>query len=488
MRATLTYLENEGSGPCAIRIIPPSEDASGRTPSHFIALIDVSESMSDENKLVNVKQCMRTLLRFLTPEDELSIITFGDTGKIVLKRGKMGAAASASAAAASIESLHTDGCTNFSAGLAYVREILDNVQASGSRLKQGLLILTDGHANGGITDPALLRKVGSNLLERFPSLSISYIAYGTDHNAELLKGMAEDARGSYSIVNDIESAAMTMGDALGSILSCVAQNVSLKTPPGTTVIGNSETYTINADGEIRLGDLFAGNEQLLLLNAANDGEWVLKGALLPSLDPFHITITEKGLDTGRNVEIELTRLRYKCAELFRRMRELATHRRGAHRSEDALKRELAEFEDKLRDELFVGHPVLEMLQMELASLKNAMENIQQPEIVSQLIQHEVYTALGRGTSQPIHVFGGGVAAALATPLSTLDVSAWNSDDEGEPGDPENLRQTMRRTQGERVLVGRAASYMSPMSSRQQRQVAAAMRNGVVGTGSTPTNI
>ena len=60
MSASLVYLEQEGSGPAALKITVPQSDV--RIATHFIALIDVSESMQDMSKLTHVKHCMSLLL------------------------------------------------------------------------------------------------------------------------------------------------------------------------------------------------------------------------------------------------------------------------------------------------------------------------------------------------------------------------------------------------------------------------------------------
>lgn len=153
--------------PCAIRLQVPSE--VNRIASHFILLVDISESMLQDSKLENVKKCASLILQFLTPEDHLSVITFGDNVQVVLKRAAVDASAK-EGIQATISALRTDGCTNLSAGLASVSEVMQ-----GETMKTGLLILTDGHANRGVSTPQHLRSMTNTLKTNFENLSIHVV-------------------------------------------------------------------------------------------------------------------------------------------------------------------------------------------------------------------------------------------------------------------------------------------------------------------------
>ena len=233
-----------------------------QTPTHFILLLDTSDSMNENNKLEHVKFCTSLMLKLMTPADKISVVTFGESSRILLSAVSTDAA-HCSSISDTISVLETDGCTNLSAGLASVTELL----ATDSGLKPMLLLLTDGHANRGVSKTDGLKQIMGRIQEQFPTLGFSVIGYGLDHNAELLKAFASDMHGAYSIVEGLEDAALTMGEALGSAISCVAQNVEIHCDPGTTVEG---PYT-SIGGIIRIGDLYSGTESLYLLKTS--GGW-----------------------------------------------------------------------------------------------------------------------------------------------------------------------------------------------------------------------
>jgi len=380
--ANITHISDTTA---ALRITTPTV-TDERTPTHFMALLDVSESMDDSNKLKHVKRCMSLLLKFLTPADELSLVAFGEESRIVLKRVAATNAAVPMMEQA-IDSLVTSGCTNLSAGLGSIREILTE---AGTTLKPGLLVLTDGHANRGVSSASDLQAIVKRLYELYPELSTSFIAYGTDHNADLLKALAEETNGKYSIVENLEDAALSMGDTLGSMISCVAQNVVVELPEGTEVEG---PWRCSA-GRLTIGDLYAGSQKLILLKKPA-GAVRVHGVSLPLLEPFNIeaAVTE---DRTRNAEIDLTRLRYRCAEFFEQLRVGGTLAAS----------ELASFRLDLGDSFLAGD-VANMLLAELASIDAAVEQVGQhgsrlqPRLRAQLTQHAAFALTGSGTSQPI---------------------------------------------------------------------------------------
>jgi Mg-chelatase subunit ChlD len=436
LTTSLTYLSTEFEGPAALRLsMPATED---RVPSHFIALTDVSESMADCDKLKHVKTCLSLLLNFMTPLDKISLVSFGENSKILLKHVKAEAAAIPMIERA-IDALAVNGCTNLSAGLASVREIMTEV--AGSHEKVGLLVLTDGYANRGVSEPPELQRIVMRMVELYPTLSFSFIAYGTDHNAELMKKMSEETAGKYSIVESLEGAALAMGDALGGIISCLAQNVLVGVPEGTTVEGPHKVV----DGNIVIGDLYAGSQKLLLLNK-KQGNIFVRGAALPLLDPFNMAVTDIKTDTARNAEVDLTRLRFTCAELFHELR-----------SGSNIAARLLAFREALNDPFLAGNAVTGMLLAELASLEAALEDIAQNHgithrLQTQLTQHEAYSSAGVGVTRPIRV-----SARVH----------WS--DRSSPGDPGAPRPEAD-----------FEDTLSPMAAPTQQRIASQMR-----TRSTP---
>lgn len=387
-------LTSQSMVPCAVRINAPA--AVDRIPTHFVLVLDVSESMMDASKLENCKRCATLMLQVMTGEDRISLITFGEDARVHLKRVPADEAHK-QVITSTIKSLHVDGCTNLSAGLGYVHEVCE-----GDTLKVGVLILTDGHANRGVSDPAGIRSIVSGLRATNDNLSVHCVAYGSDHNESLLRGIAEDCQTSYNVVNTIEDTAFAFGETLGGLMSCVYQNCAIKVPPGTKVHGPHKIL----DNSIRIGDVYAGTKPLVLIDipseAVNlvDGLEVV-GMRLPDMSRWSVHPVQTLL-AERDKDIELTGHRYTCASILRDIQNWRTLDTTAR---DAINSRITDFENAVREPFYDGHAVADLLRGEVAEMRRLLDSarggyLSAAEYVT-ATQHLTSLGLARGFSTPM---------------------------------------------------------------------------------------
>lgn len=388
-----------------------SNGSQQRLPTHFILLIDTSDSMSDCNKLENVKHSASLVLHFLGPQDRLSVVTFGDDAQTHANAVAC-TPEQKEALKAMFERIRTDGCTNLSAGLLAVRDILSRREVSLNALKTGILLLTDGHANRGVARADMLRDMVRQIHDEYPDVTLQAVGYGTEHNAELLKGVAEQTQGTYSIVDDKEGAATAIGDTLGSLFSCVAQRVAVVA--GEKVVVEGSQFKVSDTSRIQIGDLYEDSETYLLFKpevvSASAQPWgiTIHGTLLPSMNTFQtlILLEEARTEVPPAVQssITLTRIRYRVGAMFKELREF---RYGTARFRGILERVAIE-EATLQNSEFSENPVAKMLLAECASLRQAADVLQSgthhdiQDVSTRLASHEAYTNLARGTTQSIH--------------------------------------------------------------------------------------
>lgn len=387
----------DGLVPCAIRLHAPQN--VNQIATHFILLCDVSESMNDDNKLNNIKKCAELVVGVLSAQDSMSLITFGESATLHFNKVKADESNKAMMCSA-LRGLRCDGCTNLSAGLGYVREVCE-----GSDQKTGLLILTDGHANRGIYEPAGLVRLVQGLRTDFPSLSVHCVAYGTTHNADLLGGIAQESQGTYAIVNTIEDTASVFGDTLGGLMSCVLQNGCILVPEGSIVHGPQKVVRGGGICKIELGDIYAGTSPLILVDipegAINGIECItVKGMELPDLRSWKVypILVEA---EGRQIDIELVKLRYMCTDILKtlmRWRELTDDEKGVV-AEDVLK-----FKNAVLDEVYNGNTVADILRGEVSMLESTLGRARQGRLDGDervlATQHIATIGLGRGLSTP----------------------------------------------------------------------------------------
>lgn len=258
-----------------IRIKAPESDA--RSPVHLCCVIDISASMASEYKLENVKQSLRFLLDFLGPSDKISIITFSQKATVIINRVNVTNDEKENIRAR-ISLIRSISNTNLSDGIIASHECLD---LDTDIIKQGVLLLTDGVANMGLTKtPDLLRLVRTTT-NKFPGTTVSCIGYGTDHNVELLQGISAESGGSYYVVNNLEDVAAVFGDILGALMSCSYQRLYITLPGGTEVKTRYgiENILENDGGflEVNIGDLPAGMEAVVLARVKADTQVGMKG-------------------------------------------------------------------------------------------------------------------------------------------------------------------------------------------------------------------
>ena len=201
-----------------------------RLPTHFILLVDTSGSMEIDNRLGSVKNSVNYLLNFLTPADRISVVTFNNSATNVIVNQAI-TPENRMVLMHHISNIRASGSTNLSAGLLNIRNIL---QGTVDGMKTGLVILTDGYANMGMTSQEQLSRIIQDMKLQYSALSVNTIGYGLSHNGDLLQGLALQGGGAYNIVHSEEHVATVFGSILGGLVSCVAQNVEITIPSDWT--------------------------------------------------------------------------------------------------------------------------------------------------------------------------------------------------------------------------------------------------------------
>lgn len=293
-----------------------------RGPVHLCFVIDTSLSMLDDKKLENVKRSIHFLLDFLGPDDIISIITFSEVAQVILNRIAVTAIEKENIRTR-ISIIHVESNTNLSAGIIQSRECLVN---DGDKYKQGILILTDGITNIGLTRPADILELVTNTIEKFTGTSISCVGYGTDHNVELLQSISTEGGGSYYVVNNLEDVACVFGDILGGLISCSAQQMTVSMPLGTEVKSRYAINVVNGTVNIVIGDMPAGIEAVFLAKIPTSTSIMLKGYDLHTHSPIEITtVISVTDDTTININSEAHYLRFEVLTLLDKSRDLLSN-------------------------------------------------------------------------------------------------------------------------------------------------------------------
>lgn len=387
--STYTQIQDDATLQRNGGIILKGQTRNERQPVHMMLLVDTSGSMDMEQKLPSVKKSIQLMLELLSPEDRLSLVTFADDSKTFLNRVTP-TPQEREAIEYRIQNLRADGSTNMSAGLLEVRGL---VEPPSSGRKQGLILLTDGHANIGVHSEEGLLDILKRIQTESPGLSLTTVAYGVDHNTEMLTNMAKAGGGAYNVVTNLEDVATVFGDILGGLVSVSAQKVELQLPPGATAQTSYRTQT-SPDGitSVYIGDLYADAEVTVLFKSApNQGPIRVKGTDMTTLDLIDIVVEPTLLQRLEDIPMSLIMADYrqKVVALLLSLRQGST---TAREEAETLLQQIQD-DDRIRD-----HPLKPILIDDIQQtlrLTRRGGHLTQTETV-EVTQHSAFLSMARG--------------------------------------------------------------------------------------------
>lgn len=253
-----------------------------RAPVDIVVALDVSGSMTG-NKLQQCKKTLELLMRVLLPRDRFGLVSFASEACIEIPVQHM-MTQNKEAALHKIKSLHTRGATNISAAIGLASQEINMIENPNE--VRSIFLLTDGHANTGITDAEIIVQAnclveGVSLIdmdttedgtessnkggfgrlfkkrsavpptsnpptnvtvvknETAKPITLHCLGYGTDHDSDFLRQIANATPGgTYYFVENDSNVRSAFGDAVAGILSVVAQNavVNIKVPPEASAL------------------------------------------------------------------------------------------------------------------------------------------------------------------------------------------------------------------------------------------------------------
>ena len=236
-------------------------------PLNLVLVIDKSGSMADEDKMSRVKESLRTMLTKLRPDDIISIVAFDSSAQILYPAGRIG---SGEGVGRAIDCLVPDGSTNLHAGLMLgYAEAKKNFRSGATNR---VILLTDGIANTGITNPSFIAQ--DSLANNAKGIDLSTIGVGLDLNNDLLRTLARSGRGLYHFISDYKDINKVFVKEVQSLMSSVAKDVrvQIKYGPGLQlekVYGYQPGY---GSGEvfIPLDDMNNGLTQVVMARFRTD--------------------------------------------------------------------------------------------------------------------------------------------------------------------------------------------------------------------------
>lgn len=224
-------------------------------PMNLSIVIDRSGSMSDQRKMDYAKKAFVSLVDQLQPNDVLSIVIYDDVVDVIRRAKSVGN--DKHSIKRMIDEVYPRNSTNLGGGL--VEGLRQSEKYAGKEFINRVVLLSDGLANVGITDPVELNRIAKRY--RNKSISVTTMGVGLDYNENLMMGLSESGGGNYYFIEHLHSLAVTIRQEFEMASSVVAQNGAIYLTLGDNVhvqdVVGCEFKNENARYIIPIGDLYA---------------------------------------------------------------------------------------------------------------------------------------------------------------------------------------------------------------------------------------
>jgi Ca-activated chloride channel family protein len=243
----------------------PSREAhlAGDRGIDFVVILDRSGSMQG-SKLEYARQSLLSLVAGLTERDRFAIFSYSDA---VQRHCDLLAVTDANRRViqSAVNGIYSSGATNLGAGL---RAGIDLITAAGRPGHPGRVILiSDGLANRGVTDPTMLGRMAADAAGK--EFAVSTVGVGADFNEFLMTRIADQGAGAYYYLDNPAAFAEIFQKEFLAVKSEAANGiaVSLVLPPGVQAV-DASGYPVTVSGDTALfhpGSLRAGQSRRIFL-------------------------------------------------------------------------------------------------------------------------------------------------------------------------------------------------------------------------------
>jgi Ca-activated chloride channel family protein len=211
-------------GPFHVRIaLRSTADKPPERPHLSVHLVlDVSGSMAGES-ITNARAAATALVDKLAPSDDFSLVTFSNDADVKVPDGPVGARRAAIKKI--IADIREGGGTNISHALelGYAQAQAKTIPVDAVRV---VLLLSDGHANMGITAPERIARLSLDAFQN--GVQTSAFGLGPDYDGALMSAIAAEGAGGYYYLRDAQQIAPALATEIDKRLDPVATAVEVR--------------------------------------------------------------------------------------------------------------------------------------------------------------------------------------------------------------------------------------------------------------------
>jgi Ca-activated chloride channel homolog len=197
-------------------------ESSNLPASNLVFLIDVSGSMSDENKLPLLKQSLKVLINQLRKEDKISMVVYAGAAGIVLPPTSGDKKMTIIDA---LDKLESGGSTAGGAGiqLAYKTAEENFIKGGNNRV----ILATDGDFNVGASSDSDMQTLIEE--KRKSGVFLTCLGYGMgNYKDSKLETLADKGNGNYAYIDNMQEANRFLGKEFKGSMFAIAKDVKIQ--------------------------------------------------------------------------------------------------------------------------------------------------------------------------------------------------------------------------------------------------------------------
>jgi len=253
-----------GGGPVYLELLVRTDDIRKpeRRPVNLSVVLDRSGSMGSQQKIENARAAVRALIDQLQRGDFFSLVIYDEEVEVLCPSARV---RDRERLRRIVDEISPRGWTNLGGGL------LEGIREAERHAREDyvnrVILLSDGLANRGITDPARLGKFTARAARR--GISLTTMGVGWDFNENLMVSLAEKGGGNYYFIEsprDLASVFRREFDLMGDVVAAGAVielhlDIDVRV---RDVVG----YSFHNNGDhcsIPIGDLVAGEERSIIV-------------------------------------------------------------------------------------------------------------------------------------------------------------------------------------------------------------------------------
>lgn len=234
-----------------------------RAPISLAVVLDTSGSMSGD-KIRDAKSSILRLLSDMRDDDEIAMIHYASTSEVIQPLARVGNVRSS--LIERVSQLQASGGTNIPDGLRAGARALD--EAGRGRVRRVILVSDGLDSTRNEAEDLARTSFGRGI-------TVSSLGIGNDFDEAYMGAVAQDGHGNFAFVKEGSSIASFLKRELEESATTTIENarVHLDIPSHMRFVSaTGADALVNGDSvDLRLGAMFAGDEQRVVVELASDG-------------------------------------------------------------------------------------------------------------------------------------------------------------------------------------------------------------------------